>query len=261
MSTGWMALFPIHAAGDHRRALETGEPCSVLDLTTSSHCNSLRSLKYVREMHGSSYGKSVPPTSALLVKMPTTPDQRPLTWAAQEVSRIEKVLNLCGVRTTVPNNPIRDDVLERLRQSDIFHCACHGIADTEDPSLSKVLLRDWKIRPLDVRAILRLEDLRCKLVYLSAYESAVGKNIKLREEGIHLSSGFQMAGVPHVVGTMWEIADEFSAQVAEEFYSGLKEGNTLDIGRSAETLRNVVLDARLRGVDPLLWAAYIHSGP
>ena len=264
MATGWVAMLPIHAAGNHKKALKTGEPCSVLDLVISSYFNSLRSLKYVREIFESSHAISPAgnaSTSAVLVKMPKTPNNSDLPYAAKEVSHIEEVLKSWDINTRVIGNPVRNEVLEQFKKSDIVHFACHGVADSNDPSLSMVLLQDWINRPLNVRALLRLKDLKCKLVYLSACESAVGKETALREEGIHLSGGFQMAGVPHVVGTMWKIDDGYSAQVAETFYSELKGEKGINIGRSAEALRNVVVDARSRGVQPLLWAAYIHYGP
>ncbi|TAQ87221.1 hypothetical protein B7494_g4455 [Chlorociboria aeruginascens] len=264
MATGWITMLPIHAAGDHKRARETGELCSVLDLTISSYFNSLRSLKYVREIFKSAPGASSAsnaPTSALLVNMPKTPNYSDLPHAAKEVSRVEEVLRSSHLNTRVMGKAARDEVLGEFKKSDIVHFACHGVADSNDPSLSMVVLQDWIKRPLNVRALLRLKGLKCKLVYLSACESAVGKERALREEGIHLSGGFQMAGVPHVVGTMWKIDDAFSSQVAESFYSGLKSGNGIKIEKSAESLRDVVVDARSRGVEALLWAAYIHSGP
>ncbi len=264
MATGWISMMPIHAAGDHKRALETGESCSVLDLAISSYFNSLRSLQYVRETFHSSdviSSSSNAVTSALLVNMPETRDMSDLPYATNEVSKIAEVLESYEINTRMVGNPNRDEVLQEFQRNDVVHFACHGVADSNDPSLSMVYLEDWIKRPLNVRALLRLKGLKCKLVYLSACESAVGKDRALKEEGIHLSGGFQMAGVPHVVGTMWKIDDRFSAEVAESFYRGLKGEEGISIGRTAEALRNVVLDARSRGVEPLLWAAYIHYGP
>jgi CHAT domain-containing protein len=257
-------MMPIHAAGNHKKALETGEPCSVLDLAISSYFNSLRSLKYVREIFESSGAISSPSNaskSALLVSMPKTPNNSDLPYATNEVSQIKEVLESYKINTRVVGNPVQDKVLKQFQKNDVVHFACHGVADSNDPSLSMVFLEDWTERPLNVRALLRLKGLKCKLVYLSACESAVGKERALKEEGIHLSGGFQMAGVPHVVGTMWKIDDEFSAQVAESFYRGLEGEEGIDIEKTAEALRNVVLDARSGGVEPLLWAAYIHYGP
>lgn len=106
-----------------------------------------------------------------------------------------------------------------------------------------------------------MTDLSCQLVVLSACETVVNKDFKLREEGIHLSGGLQMAGVPHVVGTLWKVEDAFSAEVIESFYTRIRVESGLEIGKSAEALRKAVIDARSGGVDAILWGAYVHSGP
>ncbi|MCJ1366766.1 hypothetical protein MMC16_005896 [Acarospora aff. strigata] len=264
MATGWIGMLPIHAAGDHRKALDTGTPCSVLDLTISSYFNSLRSLKYAREtltILKSSATDISNSQKSFLVQMPETPDNEPLPGASVEVSTVRNIMEDCNVTANVLESPTRDQVLRHLKSCDVAHFACHGTADAEDPSLSKLLLKDWKERPLNIRALLRTKNLNCKLVFLSACESAVGKDRKLREEGIHLSGGFQMAGVPHVIGTLWKVQDIFSGQITEKFYDRLQKDNVLDVERSAEALREAVIDSRTKGVNSLLWAAYIHSGP
>lgn len=277
MTTGWLGILPIHAAGDHRRALETGEPLSLLDLTTPSYFNSLRSLGYAREristLNGlsskisSSSSSSSSSTKALLVQMPTTPDRDSLPHAGQEVSMIQALLQSQNINTSILTNPNRDDVLKRLKSCGLAHLACHGTADPDDPSLSKLLLQDWKSRPLNVRALLRTKEPTCKLVVLSACETAVSKDRKLLEEGIHLAGGFQMMGVPHVVGTLWKVEDAFSVEFLRGFYHGIihpdddDHNGILDVGLAAESLRNAALDARSKGVDALTWGAYVHSGP
>lgn len=264
MASGWLSVFPIHAAGDHRRALETGEPLSLLDLTTSSYFNSLRSLGYVRERMSTLNDLSVMSSSsadALLVQMPTTPNCDSLPNAGKEVSMIQEILESQNINTSVLTNPNRDDVLRRLKSCSLVHLACHGIADPDDPSLSKLLLEDWKIRPLNVRALLRTKEPTCKLVVLSACETAVGKDNKLLEEGIHLAGGFQMMGVPHVIGTLWKVEDAFSVEFLRNFYVGIQSGKMLNIEMTAQSLRDAAMDARSKGVDALTWGAYVHSGP
>ncbi|OBT42428.1 hypothetical protein VE00_05996 [Pseudogymnoascus sp. WSF 3629] len=264
MTTGWISMLPIHAAGIHKKALTTAEPCSVIDLTTSSYFNSLRSLAHARETfsgYKSSSTGSSNSSKALLVKMPETPDNEPLPGVSKEISIVQGILEDCNIKTKVLESPNRDDVLPCLASCEVAHFACHGIVDDNDPSLSRLLLKDWKERPLNVRALLRTKRLTCKLVFLSACESAVSKDRELREEGIHLSGGFQVAGVPHVVATLWKVEDQFSVQIAETFYGGLRADGGLEIGRSSEALRNAVMYSRSKGVDSLCWAAYIHSGP
>ena len=264
MATGWLGILPIHAAGDHRRALETGEPLSLLDLITPSYFSSLRSLDFVRERNSILNNLSMmSPSSAnaLLVQMPTTPDCDSLPYAGKEVSMIQEILKSQNIKTSMLTNPNRDDVLRRLKSCSLVHLACHGVADSDDPSLSKLLLQDWKSRPLNVRALLRTKEPTCKLVVLSACETAVSKDGRLVEEGIHLAGGFQMMGVPHVVGTLWKVEDAFSVEFLRNFYLGIQSGGMLDDEKTAESLRHAALDARSKGVHALTWGAYVHSGP
>lgn len=264
MAIGWLGILPLHAMGDHRRALETGESLSLLDLATPSYFSSLRSLGFVRERNSKLNDLSMTSKSsanALLVQMPTTPGCDSLPYVGKEVSMIQEILESQNITTSMLTNPNRDDVLRRLKSCSLVHLACHGVADSDDPSLSKLLLQDWKSRPLNVRALLRTKELACKLVVLSACETAVSKDGKLVEEGIHLAGGFQMMGVPHVVGTLWKVEDAFSVEFLRKFYLGIQSGGILDDEKTAESLRHAALDARSKGVHTLTWGAYVHSGP
>jgi CHAT domain-containing protein len=110
----------------------------------------------------------------------------------------------------------------------------------------------------------------CQLAYLSACESAVNKDMRLKEEGLHLSGALQMAGVPNTVATWWEISDAVSVTVAKEFYEGLVGKGILNVGMAGEALhavtlrlRNGYLKERRRGEEfsALIWGAYVHFGP
>lgn len=273
ITTGWMNIFPIHAAGDHKRALATGESCTVIDSTVSSYVNTLTALKVARKKFASfstaQADDSNTLSTALLVKMPATPDSFPLDNAVNEISAVSASLHDVHVASIILDKPKRADVLSKLNGCTLAHFACHGRSNPTDPSLSLLQFQDWKQRPFDVRAILRAQKTAsaCQLVYLSACETAVNKVVKLGEEGIHLSGAFQMAGVPHVVATLWRIEDSLSVDICKAFYVNLKgvggsdSEKKLELGNSAEALRSAVLGIRNRGVDALLWGAYVHSGP
>lgn len=264
MTTGWLNIFPIHAAGDHKKAVTTEDPCTVMDSTFSSYINTLKALDWVRKNFASlrSTQRERKSAEALVVQMPTTPDSIPLKNAATEASSVHTLLKDAHIQTEILDRPKRAGVLSRLKSCTVAHFACHGISDPTDPSLSHLKLQDWKPRPLDVRALLRNhKPAACQLVYLSACETAASKAVPLREEGIHLSGGFQMAGVPHVIATLWRVEDSLSVDVAEGFYAGLEREGSLEIDRAAEALRTALVAVRERGVDALLWGAYVHSGP
>ncbi|EDR02234.1 uncharacterized protein LACBIDRAFT_191801 [Laccaria bicolor S238N-H82] len=258
-----IASLPIHAAGDHKRALKTGASCSVIDRAVSSYIPTLRFLALSREraafLHSEQHNEA--PGTALLVQMPTTPNDKDLVNVSIEVEAVESILS-SGLQITNMDRPKRSSLLPSLSSCTMAHFACHGVAHPEDPSLSQIKLQDWLYSPFDVRFLLKTPMPKCQFVYLSACETALNRVTGLREEAIHLSSAFQMAGVPYSVGTSWKIDDSFSVDIAEEFYSNLVQrcDGKLDFSRSSYALHDVVMKARGRGVDAMLWAAYIHSG-
>ena len=265
LTNGWNSLLPIHAAGDHDHALKSGEPCTVIDRTISSYIPTLRALEHVRKSAAafSSAVRNDDPKIALLVKMSTTPDDKDLTNVSTEISLVEqKLQDKDRFQITSLDRPRRSDVLPLLATSSMAHLACHGTADISDPSLSQLKLRDWKTAPLDVRVLLRNSLKKLQFVYLSACETAASKVLELREESIHLSAAFQMAGVPYTIATLWNIEDNLSVEIANDFYISLIEGQEekIDFGRSAKALHSAVLKARERGVDVLLWGTFIHAG-
>jgi tetratricopeptide (TPR) repeat protein len=298
LSTGWIGNLPIHAAGDHKTALETRAPCTVIDRVVSSYATNVRVLDHLRHRQktnsrlavgsrsSSSSSNGANATSelsterrALLVKMPKTkhmPDGD-LPYASAETSAIERILtDSSSIRSMLLDRPKCETVLQLATGADMVHFACHGVCSERDPADSALRLADWENRPLSVTELLNLpsgsncdgdaggkEDLRrCQLVYLSACETALNRDRRLDDEGLHLAGGFQMAGVPHVVASAWHVDDVVSVDVATAFYTSLaSKGGGVDVARSAFAVHTAVMKMRAKGVDALLWAAYLHFGP
>ncbi|KAF9039030.1 CHAT domain-containing protein [Panaeolus papilionaceus] len=262
LMTKWISFLPIHAAGDHAKARATGEKCSVLDRAISSYIPTLRLLDHVRASTArlSAAPKNPHFNQALLVQMPTTPGQPSLSNATAEINAVEKVLR-SSFQTTILTLPKRAEVLAQMKTARIAHFACHGVAEAKDPSTSKLLLHDWKTSPLDVRRIMASSPTCLEFVYLSACETASTKASKLQEECIHLSSTFQLVGVPYVIATLWAIEDEVAVDIAKSFYENiLGQSNQPNLSQSARVLHNAVMQERNKGVEALFWAPFIHSG-
>ncbi|MQY31867.1 CHAT domain-containing protein [Nocardia aurantia] len=68
--------------------------------------------------------------------------------------------------------------------------------------------------PLTVAALAEIHLDHARLAYLSACETALTTDARLLDEAIHLASAFQLAGYPHVIGTLWTIADQTTVQIA-----------------------------------------------
>lgn len=91
-------------------------------------------------------------------------------------------------------------------------------------------------------------------------------------------SAFQLAGSRNVVGTLWDVDDEYCVEAAKEVYKSIAElGYTdkavaLGCHRVARLLRHRTRRGitmayvpschakRLEG-EPLIWASYIYIGP
>lgn len=117
--------------------------------------------------------------------------------------------------------PTKANVLEHLSGCAIAHFACHGYSDPADPSQSRLLLHDHRHDPLTVAALAPLTLDHVQLAYLSACGTARMTDGSVLDEAIHLASAFQLAGFPHVIGTLWEINDNAAVEIARYFYSSL----------------------------------------
>lgn len=148
----------------------------------------------------------------------------------------------------------------------MFHFAGHSRADPLEPSNSSLLLQDWASDPLTVGNLreLRLgqharesvdtENIEMEtegptnpacpqtenpqkervpphfLAYLSACSTTANSADSLIDEAIHLTSAFQLAGFRHVIGTLWEVADQHSVSIAKTVYETLRDEGLIDWG-------------------------------
>lgn len=150
-----------------------------------------------------------------------------------------------------------------LEQYRVLHFATHGVLDPVQPELSGLVLSlfDEEGRPVDgfIRAHeLYSRRLSADLVVLSACQTGLGREI--RGEGlIGLPRGFLYAGVPRIVVSLWNVADDSTAELMASFYRELGEGHA-----PAAALRKAQL-AMLASEDPehrlpYRWAAFAFLG-
>ncbi|OEJ21651.1 hypothetical protein AS594_39740 [Streptomyces agglomeratus] len=271
---GLLGLLPVHAAGYHTDP--GGSPRTVMDQVVSSYTPTVRALRYARERALPPAGESPPVVRSLIVAMPTTPEQPDLHFVEAEAAMLQDRLpGPVLLREPSPASPslsapTKANVLERLAECAIAHFACHGASDPADPSNSRLLLHDHEDDPLTVASLAPVALDQAKLAYLSACRTAAIDTAELFDEAIHLTSAFQLAGFPHVIGTLWEIDDQIAVTIADLFYAGLQSDATeLDPDRAAHALHHALRRVRdghglPAGFDrtraPLLWAAHLHAG-
>ncbi|MCX4529289.1 tetratricopeptide repeat protein [Streptomyces sp. NBC_01551] len=269
-SGGLLSLLPLHAAGHHTPRDDPGHRTrTVLDRVVSSYTPTIGALRYARQ-------HTAPPSEraqALIVAMPSTPGlegQGGLSAVAREAALLQARLprpilltesdtDATGARDPIPTKAA---VFTHLAKSTIAHFACHGASHPTDPSQSLLLLHDWQQDPLTVASLTPVNLDYASLAYLSACSTALAQSPQLLDESIHLTAAFQLAGFPHVIGTLWEINDEYSADITDAFYARLTDSEkNVDTGRAAHALHATIRSLRDQlPLTPSLWAAHLHAG-
>ncbi len=274
---GLLSLLPLHAAGYHTDSADNPHRRTVMDRVVSSYTPTVRALRYARE-------RAPSPTAvrSLIVAMPITPglpEDGRLRFADAEATMLQARLpDPVLLREPAPADgpvdptrpmPTKANVLEHLPECAIVHFACHGASNSTDPSKSQLLLHDHADNPMTVASLGPIALDQARLAYLSACRTAAIDTAALLDEAIHLTSAFQLAGFPHVIGTLWEIDDQIAVTIADLFYTALQTDSGLDTDRAAWALHRAVRRVRDghglpapfdRRRAPLLWAAYLHAG-
>lgn len=142
------------------------------------------------------------------------------------------------------------------------HTVPCGPRGDNHPSKSLLLLHDHQQNPLNIASLAPIALDRARLAYLSACSTAFTSTTELLDEATHLASAFQLAGFPHVIGTLWEINDDIAVTIAETFYTKLTTSqDACDTDQAARALHDAIRAVRTKfPVTPSLWAAYLHSG-
>jgi hypothetical protein len=268
---GLFNLLPIHAAGYHNTpACDIGRR-AVMDRVISSYTPTVRALRYARQH----IPAAATANRSLVVAMPVTPGlpgHGELPNVPAEVGRVRALLPdpLILIEPSAPQDliwdssgvPTRASVFAQLPGCSIAHFACHGASHPSDPSRSLLLLHDHDRDPLTVASLATVDLAHAQLAYLSACRTAFTSATGLLDEAIHLVTAFQLAGFPHVIGTLWEISDQLAVDVAESVYVALRDSEgILDVSQAARALHHAIRDLRDQYPrSPALWAAYLHAG-
>ena len=267
ISNGRMGMMPIHAAGDYA----SNPKVITSNYVISSYTPTIKSLAYARRKVSEVHGR--PGNNVLIVGNSLGTSRIPSKGGLSEVRAETEVIGriVKGAIDTVcsiPHPPLKKTVLDNLSSCNIAHFSCHGVNDPGNPCNSHLLLPGpggAEADPLRIKELSNRNLDRSMLAYLSACHTANYTSDTLLDESIHIASGFQLAGFPHVVGTLWEANDFKAREVATEFYQNLF--NFLDSGRGFED--GIVPEALHRAVgslrkefedNPILWAPFIHLG-
>ena len=90
-------------------------------------------------------------------------------------------------------------VLSQLPSTTIFHIACHGVQNSENPLDSGLILQDGLLK---LSTLMGINLQHGFLAFLSACHSAKGDK-KNQDQAVHLAAAMLFVGFQSVVATMW----------------------------------------------------------
>ncbi|HEX8410362.1 MAG TPA: CHAT domain-containing protein [Thermoanaerobaculia bacterium] len=146
--------------------------------------------------------------------------------------------------------------IELAPSYDVVHYAGHATLDRHEPAQSALVCASTPDMhgALTLRQIARMRFRSTRVVVLAACSTMDGRNAAV--EGVpSLSRAFLVAGVPAVVGTLWDIEDGEAIRIMRPFHERLAHGTG-----AAEALRAAQIDALRAGLPVRQWAAFALTG-
>jgi len=207
----------------------------------------------------------------------------PLADLPHAEREVENIAKLFSHSATLAGAEVREaEVLQHLKQEyEVLHFATHAIIDEKSPLYSYLILgRESYLNPQispyrSIHKAMAKDDLlmayeifdlllpQSRLVTLSACKTAAGK--LYRGEGVvGLTRAFMAAGSSTVITTLWDIDDQYTAILMEEFYANWlqnKMPKALALREAQlKIIRDMPQDTQFRFPHPHRWAAFIVNG-
>ena len=149
---------------------------------------------------------------------------------------------------------------QQSNQFNILHLASHAYADNHELQQAKLFFaqeaEDSFSAALSPHEIIQLP-LHADFVVLSACQTAIG--YWQEGEGImSLARDFMYAGVPSILTTLWQINDQSSSRIIQDFYQELR---TLPKHQALQLAKQHYIEqASAFGAHPYFWSGYILVG-
>jgi CHAT domain-containing protein/Flp pilus assembly protein TadD len=180
-------------------------------------------------------------------------DLVPLPGAEREARSIAEILN---TSTTIGQAATETAIARQISSASLVHFATHGLLDdfTKSGIPGAIALAPGEDNDgvLTANEILDLQ-LNAKLVVISACDT--GRGLLTRDGVVGLSRSLLAAGTSSVVIALWEIYDDSTAELMNEFYRQLAQKQPL-----AQALRLAMLKTKQQFSHPINWGAFTLIG-
>lgn len=185
--------------------------------------------------------------------LPPDPDWEtpPLPGAEEEATAIAKML---GATPLIGSQATKAAVLAQAGDADFLLLGTHGASSNKEPLTSSFLALSAPAFTQGWWTALEVQRVRLKarIAVLSACQTGLGRS---HDAGtIGLARAFQIAGVPRVVMSLWNVHDRATASLMKSFVRHL--ANQMP----AEALRQAMLDTRRHYPKPSEWASFVLFG-
>lgn len=159
----------------------------------------------------------------------------------------EQIGQLYTATPLLGNAATSSSVKRLLKEADVVHLATHAIPDKRSPLLSKLLLSKHGVEQrephhassgfLTATEIYGIKLSRTRLVVLSACQTGI-ERVYQGEGAIGLARPFIASGVPVVVGSLWPVESESTADLMISFHKHRKQNHVSTV----EALRRAQLE-------------------
>ena len=195
---------------------------------------------------------------ALGLSEPSQVDNKSFPPLPNVKAEIEQVQSIFAQSTGVLNDRFtRERVRQELAETSypILHIATHGQFSSEPEDTFLVTGNNEKLTITELDRIIRSTTTRNEavdLIALTACQTAVGdERAALGLAGIAIQAGASSA-----LASLWSISDEYTPEVVQEFYLGLRDKN-LSKAAALQQAQVALID---RGIPPAFWSPFILIG-
>ena len=272
LPTGYFSQLPFHAAGDY-----VGDSAYnlLIHRAVPSYISSFRMLRWAR-----SKSKNLEEVKyrGMIVTMAAQKQLRPprgtifIRTAKDEADAVEnEAKRISWIRE---DRPSAAKVLEELPNCSFVHFGCHGESDPREPSQSHLKLFARRsendddpsnVDCLTAASISTVVTHVSVLAVLSACFTTEIRELTHLDEGLQIGNAFQIAGFPHVVGSLWAASDVVCPKWSRKFYLYLNSYMVLYALSDDHIARayHLALFAMFHEYPDFafLWAPFVHIGP
>jgi CHAT domain-containing protein len=185
---------------------------------------------------------------------------RPLPGTKEEITRVRSFYSIS--RQLSGEQATKQALLKALGDFEIAHLATHSFINEENPLRSSIVLAgsdNPEQNDLQSYEIFGLSLPRTRLVILSSCRSAANAPARHNSLG-GLAQAFFCAGVPAVIGSLWEVDDASTAKLMTAFHHAYRNGQLSSSQALRQAQLTLLRSDNQRWQHPFYWAAFLLAG-